>query len=185
MNERIGETLSSLVDDELAAEALVSTLESLEGDPALREVWGRLHLASDAIRGEPVSARCHQIASRVRQRLATEPVVLIPRKSRRGWPVRLEPVLGYALAASAALVAVFALPPLFEDRPGPGAQLADQALPLARDALHDPAVRWSQGRPALESKLNGYLVNHQEYAPAAGMKGVLPYATFVSYEGRR
>jgi sigma-E factor negative regulatory protein RseA len=185
MNERTGETLSSLVDDELAAEALAGALDSLEGDPSLREVWGRFQLASDAIRGEPISAQCHQIASRVRQHLAAEPVSLIPRKSRRGWPVRLEPALGYALAASAALVAVFALPPLFEDRSGPGARLADQALPLARDVLHDPGVRWSQGRPALESKLNGYLVNHQEYAPAAGMKGVLPYATFVSYEGRR
>ena len=35
------------------------------------------------------------------------------------------------------------------------------------------------------AKLNSYLVNHQEYAPSTGMKGMLPYATFVSYDARR
>jgi sigma-E factor negative regulatory protein RseA len=45
--------------------------------------------------------------------------------------------------------------------------------------------RWHLDRPDLASKLDLFLVNHQEAAPAAGVKGMLPYATLVGYEGPR
>jgi sigma-E factor negative regulatory protein RseA len=48
-----------------------------------------------------------------------------------------------------------------------------------------PGTRWGVKTPEIESKLNDYLVNHQEYAPTAGMKGMLPYASFVSYDAGR
>jgi sigma-E factor negative regulatory protein RseA len=38
-------------------------------------------------------------------------------------------------------------------------------------------------KPKVESRLNNYLVNHQEFAPAGNMKGIMPYASFVSYDG--
>lgn len=185
MNERKQEQLSSLIDGQLDTLALGHALDELEGDEALRRAWSRFHLIGHALRGEPVSADCEGIADRVSRRLADEQVTAIPIKGRRGRPAWLGSAVGYALAASAALVAVFALPTLFEEPRGPGAQLAQQELPQAKRYLQDVGTRWSQGQPALDSKLNGYLVNHQEYTPVAGMKGLLPYATFVSYEGRR
>lgn len=185
MSEPKQELLSSLIDGQLDTLAVGDVLEELESDDQLRGAWSRYHLIGYALRGEPVRADFEGIAERVSQRLAEEVVTPIRSKVPRGRSAWLGPAVGYALAASAALVAVFALPSLFEDRRGPGNQLVLRDLPQAKHYLQDVGTRWSQGQPALDSKLNSYLVNHQEYTPVASMKGLLPYATFVSYEGRR
>jgi len=44
-----------------------------------------------------------------------------------------------------------------------------------------PWRRWQTDRDDLASKLDLFVVNHQEAAPAAGVKGVLPYATLIGY----
>lgn len=185
MSDPKREELSPLIDEALEPEALRRGLDDLERDEALRGAWARYHLIGHALRGEPVRADYQQIAPRVAARLREEPTVLAPRRRRTLRGVHIPPAVGYALAASAALVAVFALPPMGERPQAPGAQLAFQPPPPASRPLVEPPVLWSEGRPAVEQKLTRYLVNHQEYAPASGMKGVLPYATFVSYEGRR
>jgi sigma-E factor negative regulatory protein RseA len=47
-------------------------------------------------------------------------------------------------------------------------------------------TRWELlKKPAVESRLNAYLVNHQERSPASNIKGIMPYATFVSYDGKK
>lgn len=43
-------------------------------------------------------------------------------------------------------------------------------------------TRWNRIKPAVENRLNSFLVNHQEYAPASAMTGMLPYAAFVGYD---
>ncbi|MFZ0790332.1 MAG: hypothetical protein WAM94_12015, partial [Chromatiaceae bacterium] len=45
--------------------------------------------------------------------------------------------------------------------------------------------RWGLNTPDLQSKLDLFLVNHQEAAPATGVKGMLPYATLIGYEAAR
>jgi sigma-E factor negative regulatory protein RseA len=53
-----------------------------------------------------------------------------------------------------------------------------------RRYVADDGTRWELlYKPQVESRLNSYLVNHQEYAPTTNMKGIMPYATFVSYDG--
>ena len=44
---------------------------------------------------------------------------------------------------------------------------------------------WILRLQEVDSKLNSFLVNHQEYAPASGMKGMMPHVTFASYDSRR
>lgn len=185
MNERKQEQLSSLIDGQLDSLALTRALDELAQDDDLRGTWSRYHLIGHALRGEPVSADGERIAERVGRRIAVEKVTPLPVQGRRNRPAWLGSAIGYALAASAALVAVFALPTLFDTPRGPDIQVALQELPQAKRYVQDTGTRWSESQPALDSRLNSYLVNHQEYTPVAGVRGLLPYATFVSYEGRR
>lgn len=185
MSDSRREGLSSLIDNALEPEALRQGLEGLVGDEALRGAWTRYHLIGDALRGEPVRVEYQAIAARVAARLREEPTLLAPPRRSASRARRVGAAVVYALAASAALIAVLALPPMLEDRSTPGVQLAAQPPAPAVRSFSEAPIRWSEGRPALEQKLTRYLVNHQEYAPASGMKGVLPYATLVGYEGRR
>ena len=90
-----------------------------------------------------------------------------------------------ALAASAALAAFLIGPGLL----GPGEpqtmQLAERNPPKPALYLDATGTYWSLQRPEMENKLNGYLIEHQQYAPSSSMKGMLPYASFVSYDARR
>ena len=45
-------------------------------------------------------------------------------------------------------------------------------------------MMWADARPAVEARLNGYLLNHNEYL-AEGVRGMLPYARVVGYDTRR
>ena len=178
--------LSALVDGELDTSVSARLLDQLQTDEELRASWERLHLIGHIIRGEPVHAHYREVADRVRERLSREPTVLAPSAVKperpRSWAM---PMLSTALAASLALVAVFALPPLFEQPSVPGSTLARPSKPAAELYVRGPDNHWNLDKPAVESKLNRYLVNHQKYAPTSRLKGLLPYATFVSYDPGR
>ena len=86
------------------------------------------------------------------------------------------------------MLALVVGPGLFHDEDSRSPQMADSAdeAPSAPTRYVDhTGTYWSLERPEVESKLNSFLVNHQEYARATGMKGILPYATFVSFDVRR
>jgi sigma-E factor negative regulatory protein RseA len=178
------------MDDELEPTTLQASLDNLTSDRELRALWDRYHLIGDALRGEPLDRNVQGVADRVRDRLVEEPAVLVP--SRRLLPRRwVLPAAGSALAASVALLALLAGPGLFGTtgeapsfEASGGFQVAERAS--ARRLYGDrDGTYWNLQRPEVESKLNSYLVNHQEYSPSAGMKGMLPYASFVSYDARR
>jgi hypothetical protein len=44
-------------------------------------------------------------------------------------------------------------------------------------------MTWNDARPAVEARLNAYLLNHNEYL-AGGVRGMLPYARVVGYDAR-
>jgi sigma-E factor negative regulatory protein RseA len=197
MIEQRQQALSALLDGELGAAQASVVLDALERDPDLRGLWERYHLIGSALRGEAVVMTYREVADQTRVRVAAEPTVLAPSGSRPHRPSRLAPFAGVALAASAAFLAVFAVPSLFEPAAPPpkGPTLAQAALPEAVQAARGPArerflvgrsvQRWHVDQPALANKLDRMLVNHQEYAPATGINGMLPYATLVSYDAGR
>jgi sigma-E factor negative regulatory protein RseA len=176
--------LSILMDDELDRDEMERSLNDLSGDRELRALWDRYHLIGDALRGEPLSRETMRVADRVRERLSDEPMVLVPRTRRipRRW---LTPLAGSALAASVALVALVAGPGWFEIGDLAPVQLAKKPSPAPTLYRDRTGTYWSLRRPEVESKLNSFLVNHQEYTPASGMKGVVPHVTFASYDYRR
>ncbi|MBV5275503.1 MAG: sigma-E factor negative regulatory protein [Lamprocystis purpurea] len=183
--------LSALVDGELATRHAVPLVHSVGQDPALRATWERYHLIGQVLRGERVQSEVRGVAAAVRDRLRSEPTLVMPRAvvgvRSRIWH---SPLAGAAMAAGVVLLAVFAVPGFYRG-PVSGTELtADRsagAQPARSAAVGDAAIdhalrRWQTDRDALASKLDVFLVNHQETAPAAGVKGLLPYATLVGYE---
>lgn len=201
MKEQQRQALSALLDGELGTAQASAVLDTLERDPDLRALWERYHLIGGVLRGEGVVMAYRDVAQRCRAQIAAEPTVLAPAGARPRRPSRIAPFAGVALAASAAFLAVFAVPSLFEPTatppagptvtqagsPGPRAPLVETpALSRERFFLVDQSVqRWHVDQAAVASKLDRFLVNHQEYAPATGINGMLPYATLVSYDAGR
>ena len=189
MSKEIREQISAFLDNELTAQEVESTLAQIGTQGDLRRSWDRYHLIGDAIRGEGVRISREGIADRVRERVETEPAILAPSVSGFGWGKSgqvqwLRPVAGAALAASVAALAVMVLPEFTASTPeAEPTRLASTPAPAGEVYLERKGMRWKNlEQPGLENKLNRYLVDHSEYASARGMTGVLPYASFVSYD---
>lgn len=191
MKDRLKEQVSALLDNELSGVEVDSVLTQLTQQPELRQEWDRYHLIGDVMRGEPMQLQAHEISERVRQQVALEPAIISqPRRTRAnvwksGW---IKPAAGAALAASVATVAVLTSPGFFGQGESVQQQLtasniSTESPPIAQT---NPGARWNNlKQPSMESRLNGYLVDHSEYvSPGAGI-GVMPYATFVGYDAKR
>lgn len=190
MTEQEQERLSALVDNELPHNEITGEIGKLLKNTPGHEVWGHYHLIGDAIRQEMGPVLDLQLAEQISKRLQDEPVVLAPHTSKRPIAKWLKPASGYAIAASVALLAVAVAPRLLnhETVNEPLNVIATNQVtePPANVRIYvaDDGTRWEMlHKPKVESRLNSYLVNHQEYAPAGDLKGIMPYATFVSYDG--
>ncbi|WP_295404600.1 sigma-E factor negative regulatory protein [uncultured Thiocystis sp.] len=175
--------LSALQDGELDPASAARLLDALAEDASLRKTWERHHLIGLAIRGEHFAHEHRMIADRVRESLALEPLRIVPRRRERPTRLQSSSLVGMALAASVVFLAIFVAPTLWQEA-AIRSSGATQATPLAsREPLPDRMNgRWQLDRPDLASKLDQFLVTHQETAPATGAKGMLRYATFVGYE---
>jgi len=185
MNDLRFEQLSALMDDELSSANTGDFLREIGRDPELRAAWERYHLIAHALRGEAVNPSARRLAEAVGNALNSDPVPLRRRPSPAPVASRLAPCGGAALAAAAAFLAVFAVPNLLQ---GPDPATSEGLDPQAATWTSASGVkesRWDLDRPDLASKLDVFLVNHQEAAPATGVKGMLPYATLVGYEPAR
>lgn len=187
MSEQQRQHLSDLVDGEIDPALVHTTLSALGSSSGLKAAWERYHLIGAAMRFEPVREEYRELAALVSERIAAEPVSLVKSAARRRWTKRLGPFATAALAACAAFFAVFAVPQLFKPIPDAAVSANRQVASSSPDPflLSHPAHRWHVEEPALESKLDRFLVNHQERSPASGMKGFLPYLTVVGYEAGR
>jgi sigma-E factor negative regulatory protein RseA len=183
MTEQTQRELSALMDGEFDPQGAEALCDLADADPELRAAWERWHLIGQALRGEPVDAAVRGIADAVRERIESEPVQLVLPRRRRG--ARLAPFTGAALAAGAAFLAVLSVPVLFHDADGTHPDSGAGSFAESAPSGAAEARRWHLNRPQLASKLDLYLVNHQEAAPATGVRGMLPYATLVGYEAPR
>lgn len=176
--------LSALMDGDLDEHRIAAACELVEQDTEMRRTWERYHLIGQVLRGERVDREVRSVADSVRSALAPEPIPIRPRRGDRGRSSRLAPFAGAALAAGAAFLAVFAVPSLFKGPDSSGLTPAAERL-VEHDAVPPVERRWSLNPPDLQTKLDLFLVNHQEAAPATGVKGMLPYATLIGYEAAR
>lgn len=181
MSEHIKEQISAFLDGELPTAEQQLLLERLRRDPALRVQWGRYRLIGDGLRqGLPPYVDLG-LADRVMAELEAVPA------HRGGGAGRLaKSFAGLAVAASVAVVAVLAVQQLeAPDTGGEPARIAaaPQALPPPQAYVRvQQGPAWEATPPQPVSRLNEYLVNHNEYAASAGMPGVLPYVRIVGHE---
>jgi len=204
MKQQTKENISAFLDYELQKHEIDRTLDRVEGSDELRGTWERYHLIGDIMRGEGVRISAAGIADQVREQIDREPAILAAPKpagnilSGQHW---LKPAAGAAIAASVAAVTIVALPrfngvdPVPETAPLAAAPINRPAtLPVQLVAAPAPTVdyrrtrgtRWKNlQQPSVESKLNRFLVDHNEYAVSGGTSGIMPYATFVSYDSGR
>ena len=175
--------LSELQDGELDPASAARLLDALAEDASLRKTWERNHLIGLAIRGEHFAFEHRGVADRVRESLALEPPRILPRRHAHRTRLQYSSLVGISLAASVAFLAIFVAPTLLRD----AAIFSNGAIKMTPLASREPLPdrmggRWQLDRPDLASKLDLFLVTHQETAPATGAKGMLHYATFVGYE---
>ena len=190
-NENLRESVSALADGELAPARARRVLDEVLADAELREQWRRHYAISAVLSGHGRAVtETPDLAQRVHDALEREPVL-----GKRRLAPRRRAVTVTALAASVAVAAVVVglglvgrqVPPDAAPVAASGAALPASAGRPA-ETSEPPAMRtrmmWADARPAVEARLNGYLLNHNEYL-ADGLRGMLPYARIVGYDARR
>lgn len=200
MTDNRNERLSALLDDELTHDEMIATLDQLEADQSLCKSWDHYALIGDAIRGEAIRATASGISAKVSAALEDEPSILAAPKpqTRKRDSIELggrrdirwlRPAVGAALAASVAVAAVY-ISPFTDHAPNlQGEQVASAPAPSS-NIVAAPGLpegnRWKNlNEPGVALKLDQYLREHSEFSSSGGMGGVLPYASFVSYDNTR
>lgn len=186
MTNKIDEQLSILVDDELVEQDAV--LDRLMADPELQARWSRYHLMRDVITGHMPEQPLGDIADRVNQALEKEPAILAPvhkhRRAKKPLPSIMKQVGGLAIAATVSAVAVLTVQHTRDETSTTPTEIA--AVQPQNQSQPQPSaqVRYvtdtSGLDTAVQSKLSGYLVNHNEYSVTGKMQGVIPYMRIVS-----
>ena len=177
------EQISALVDAEPPARELTAAVRDLEDDTVLAGRWGRYYLIGDAMRTSLLASWPMDFDARVSRALRSEPTVLTPRRLRNKSKLAayIKPVSGMAIAASIAVVAMLGVQALQREAVSTDTQVA--AVADDGGYVRRVGTYWNLRQPALESKLNSYLVDHAEHAP--WRRGMLPYATLVGYDSTR
>jgi sigma-E factor negative regulatory protein RseA len=194
-DDALHESLSALVDGELTRAQAEQVMDAVLRDPALREQWRRHHLISAVLSGHSgPSPGADELAVRVAAGLAAEPASLATHRAprrRRAWvPLALAASLT-AVAVAAGLMLIDVRDAGVAPRPVRATIAGDAASPAPARvaAVTAPAgaertrMTWNDARPAVEARLNGYLLDHNEYL-AGGVRGMLPYARVVGYDAR-
>ncbi|PVV11366.1 MAG: hypothetical protein B6D72_10090 [gamma proteobacterium symbiont of Ctena orbiculata] len=192
MTEQEFERLSALVDDEISEHEISREINKLKSSQESLGAWSHYHLIGDAMRNELGRVHDTGLAHSISQRLESEPVVLAPAALKRRSPIRKRTLTGVAVAASLTAVAVVMAPQMINpgssEAPGQlisSNQLEDRNQPQESRTIYvaEDGTRWKLlKKPKVESRLNAYLLNHQDLSPSSNIKGIMPYATFVSYD---
>lgn len=178
MAEKTDEQLSALMDGECSKLEIDLALRRLAKDADLKERWEHYHLIGDAIRNYLPNALDTDFSSRVMAAIDQEaPLKTILPPPGPSWQ---KPLTGFGLAASVMVMAAFTLNMNFDEE-------SPSAAPLT-GANPEPTVPPAQVAQAtlenseLESRLNNYLLNHNEFASRNSVQGVLPYVRIVGYQ---
>ena len=195
MADVLGEKISALVDGEMHREEMDHVFNDLKHNETGQMCWRHYHLISDALKNNLPDKLPEDFVDRVSLALESEPLLLTPPR-RRSFksPTFLRPAVGFALAASVAAVVFIGL--------GWNTQTGVEQLPnLASNTTPDTSAittvstqptiaytnvhgrQWDVEQPELASKLNDYLISHDQYSAADGMdRNILPQVRIVGYE---
>ena len=173
------------MDAELPHPEIASEIKKLTLSTGNHGAWQRYHLIGDAMRQELGPVVDASLTQKISKRLEDEPIVFAPGAVKRSAIRWFKPAAGVAIAASVVLLALTVAPRVVNlDSAQPSNPIAQVQPAAERIYVAEDGTRWELlYKPKVESRLNSYLVNHQEYAPVGNLKGIMPYAKFVSYDG--
>ncbi len=189
-DDKTKESLSALIDGEMDEHEMVRSIRELQNAAEQRQTWQRYHLIGDALRKNLPTHLDGSFASRVSQAIATEElpsssVVKFRPKSSASPQLRptfSKPLAGFALAASVAAVAYLGVGMIAVDEPVSAPHLASNTLPLSSPVMQPAALdgfqtvqgqRWNVDTPAVESRLNTYLHNHNRLSSVTAMNSLI------------
>jgi negative regulator of sigma E activity len=181
------ERLSAFIDGELGS-GDAAVVDQVLDDPDLAAAWDRYQAIGDVLRRE-VTGFNPELVKGVRERLAEEPTILSPKAlRRRGGGAFHRWSAGAAVAAGVAAIAVVSvlrLEPAGEDIASAPAQ-APAVAPVQQVGDIRQVARKDGGasgtRPETAPSLNRYLASHSNYAAGGSLNGVMPLATYISYD---
>lgn len=186
MNKDYDEMLSAMMDGEIPSTQCDNHLREILSNDELRQTWFRYHLIRDAMQGQLQQDVEHEFSSRIRAILENEPAILSPVSSRTH--SFLKPVAGLAIAASVTAAVLIGVQygnnqtdtntlPAFASNTTPQISQPVQFVSGKNRNIPPPNKTMS-----VESPMNRYLVNYNEYRVNSGMRGMLPYVRIVGYE---
>jgi len=204
------ERISALVDGELDQQEHQAVVDELLAHGENRKVWGRYHLIGDTLKRSLPGGIDHDFSSRVMAALENEPTVLAPMpQTKSSWRQRAAGLAVAASVAAVAVLGVQFM--YQQDGQTPASQMAQipaSLLPISQAQQNIARANTRQGvqqslraniqtvtqssgaanhvsRPVKRahpySRLNKYLVDHNQQAPRAAVQGMIPYARIVAY----
>lgn len=181
MNEPT-DKLSSLMDGELHDSDKL--FERLANDATMKATWKRYHLARDAMKGQLSDYPLLDISAAVSESLKSEPVVIAPLWRRLSPRYVMKQAAGLAVAAAVGTIAVLSVQQI-QLTPLESNVIAATTVPADTNNVQIRQVSFTTREKldaAVESKLSGYLVNHNEYSNSTRVSRVMPYTRIVSFQ---
>lgn len=212
MNEQ-AQKLSSLLDDYRHTDQDRSILNDVLGDVNQQYTLRRYQLISDTMCNELPGTIKLDFAAGVMAQIRQEAEIHVSKASANRsekphsalWSLLFKPAAGLAIAATVAFVAVSSLQPqsLLTDSNDTLASVNSSnakvehlvGLPVISNVLKvssngqvaqsQDGMNWKikRNEPEIQSKLNSYLINHNEYATS--MQGIIPQARVVGFDAQK
>jgi negative regulator of sigma E activity len=183
MNMESREHLSSFMDGEVSQETGRFLVRRLGADGDLRQAWVSYHLIRDCLRHQDGHIAQVDLSGRVHAALSSEPAATAVVVAAKGW---FKPVLGGALAASVAVMAVLTVS-------NGNLGIAPATVERAEAALTQPfaspnigsmtpvsqPVNLSGSSPQVKAKMHTYLLRHYQLTGESGGKGFVSFVPIV------
>lgn len=190
MNDKT-DKLSALMDGELPGQQDQNKcFEQLAKDKEMQDVWQRYHLARDVMKGQLSAFPSLDISAAVSESLKAEPVIFTPMWRRLSPRYILKQAAGLAVAAAVGTIAVLSV----QQTQLVSSDNSTIAKANGAETTYQVASQLQPGKirqvsfttrqkldAAVESKLSGYLVNHNEFSTSTRVSGVMPYTRIVSF----
>lgn len=196
------ELLSAMMDGECKPEEIERLLAELDASAAMKARWSRMCATRDALAGVTFGKTTIDLTANVMAALdeledAPNGANVVPlRRPAIAAPARvaartrrMQPLVGYAAAASLAIAAVVggrsywlpsatqAIGPTATNQPIAGLQTVALNTDAAAAATEEPVeTRWTQLDADSARQLNDYLMEHSNSRAESGMGGSLSYA---------
>ena len=189
MSEYNKEQLSSLIDGEYEGNN-DKAFDNLMDNQEMIKTWSRYHLIGDCLREHLPERISSQVFTQVTNALINEPTVFAPKKVKK---INLNPFMGFAVAASVAIVALFSIQDSNNNLASNNESFAaNTAIPSEiqtfsfsrTQLLPDNSRKLGSTEEVASQRLNNYLMNHNQYRSNGNMNGIFPYARLVTIESQ-